>query len=653
MNIFVSPIDVEAVNVLNENEDIFVDINYDAPEFQTPDELKPIEIIELSYGDATPILLETGEDIRSLNLDNRVTCIISNGELTSLEVIWRYEEFNSSVAGEFKLLGDVIIPDEYVFIGGNSEIEIPVTVSEIKISDDDLNTELEMESPLIDDSSSNDTLNIITDVEIPHENLVMLEAGNDIRELDLSNTAIAYYDSYYSIECEVQWQYDDFDCSSLGRQDLIGIVRLPEGYMFEGTPIDIHFPIYVYDSNMNLKVVEFNIMNVHSSLIPFGLDGDELETYMSEYLQYDGKAQFYTEFDDLLLLDYEIDFSDIDTNKVGRYNPFYVDLPEGMILDIEPEFYPYVYVIPSDRIFLGSITPIRYGQSHIDWLYKASNSILWYGINDGDWIRADAEEFYKTPFKLQETSIIIHFSDLVKGNKYYLCVQYDGDMFSNILEVDFTTGEYPEFNDFEGDRPGVDRGEQTLPDENVSSDAHTDYWNWRDELIFTDTGDALLEKINSKDEYVTYIKDGISISIPIEYLKNLIIRDTDIFSLKIKSTEDNTMQTSIEVNDEKIISELEPTLIVSHTNPSKKVSITDQDKNKTKVENRETISILNDKVYEYKIEDKEIVPQIENSSIESPKVEVSANHNSKIPVLIMCALGLIGAGAYFFISKRR
>jgi hypothetical protein len=75
-----------------------------------------------------PYYLELGGDVSGLALESEVYAMYSRFGGVVCTVAWRFDDFNASVVGSQALVGDVSLPDGYVYPSGEPTVESPVVV---------------------------------------------------------------------------------------------------------------------------------------------------------------------------------------------------------------------------------------------------------------------------------------------------------------------------------------------------------------------------------------------------------------------------------------------------------------------------------------------------------------------------------------------
>lgn len=280
---------------------------------------------------------------------------------------------------------------------------------------------------------------------------------------------------------EVSWRLKSLDNHTPGRQELIGDVILPEGYVFAWDPLTVSVFVIVYEPGkppiVEADDVVYSInLSIGPITVPVGTSREELQQYFEYATE---TAYIYFDFDDSeYSVAYEcplfLNLDVIDTNTPGIYYPFTYELPAPVSLNPQGMHTTKVYVLPDDAVRLIGVANAPGGYI-IKWLYPAQNPVFWLSVDDGEWsvIETDANGVFKNKYGSMvkddhEIGVIAFFLEtrrnIPPGHVYRFQVQYDNDRFSDVLIMDLTnTKKVIISNGKGGDRDGGDRGEAELP----------------------------------------------------------------------------------------------------------------------------------------------------------------------------------------------
>ncbi|HHV12893.1 MAG TPA: hypothetical protein GXX75_21695 [Clostridiales bacterium] len=296
--------------------------------------------------------------------------------------------------------------------------------------------------------------------------LRLLTVGQDPETLQLPETAYAVYGRFDGVECEIQWHYDTIDPLTPGRQLLTGDILLPEGYVFGGEPLVASLPVLVYAPGGGpLVKIASCIVSNSNIIIPLGTDRAELPRF---FTLFEDKAFLITEAQDMFFWPIELDLDRIDPSVLGTYYPFRLELPDALDLGNLAFYTLSVHVVPQDRVDLSAIGLDITGSYLIQWLYPAQDPILWVSVDDGDWHPVEewpGAGMYNIYGRFVYsgsgvTGLELDPDNLSTGHFYQFQIQYDGQRFSNVLNLDLVNNTLPRTaNDVGGDRNGGDREE--------------------------------------------------------------------------------------------------------------------------------------------------------------------------------------------------
>jgi len=124
-----------------------------------------------------------------------------------------------------------------------------------------------------------------------------------------------------------------------------------------------------------------------------------------------------------------------------------------------------VHVLPADEVDLRAVTYWRTGYL-VSWLYPIRvepETILRVSVDGGDWFQCTTKYYsneYVNYFNVKQnsfTEMIIKYKALSDGHTYEFQLRYEGDRFSNILEIDLVNNSLPHVKGGGGDRNGYDR----------------------------------------------------------------------------------------------------------------------------------------------------------------------------------------------------
>lgn len=540
-------------------------------------------------------------------------------------------------------------------------ITLTIKDEDIPSSDEDEDNvfidENNMSEPEIVTTEEHKDIIEIYEVELYFKELILLlPVGGDVAKLNLEKP-FAVYGPNYGIPCNVEWHFNEFDNKSPGRKILIGDVILPEGYKFKDDPIQVERPINVYvegDENTYVNIIKYNYDVPSSNLIPLNLPPENLEANLPPILI--GDISLETEYNGYINIPINIDKSKINTNEIGTYYPIDFNLPPGIKIGDDIITDIPIVVIPSDKVYLLAIESFS-SNYYFNWIYPASNITIWMSINDGEWIVNQSI----SNDNINSFSIDSDFFEV--GNKYKLKVEYD-NKFSNILELDFVNSKIPVVIDHE-DKPGTDRDEQELPNSNENEIEYNDYTEL--DTTITETGDRLKLNIESNPNYINLEKDKVYISIPTIFFNQLPIEDRDKLSINIKNNDDETITSTISVNDKEISAELDEPIIIKIPKIDNILSITNaqgdelnfkNENNQTIIETKTTesfqINLANDKHFSNNELHNYSTKNISKVKLDTQK-ENSQNKNkySFITIIISVIAGGFAVAIYLIFIIRR
>ncbi|NLY21585.1 MAG: hypothetical protein GXZ08_09935 [Tissierellia bacterium] len=645
----------EDLNLINDLNSVQVDTELekleDAESFDDIEESETIEIYEFELPtEHDKLLLHIGESVSNLKLP-KIILGHTISDTVEFEITWRYEDFDNSNIGTTYILGDITLDDKYIFLGEIPIIKIPVVI-----------TKEEQTNP-------NEDI-IIESVELHFSDSVLLKTGLNSESLNLDDKATASYDNN-ELVCNVEWKYEDFNANEYGagRHKIIGEVLLPEGYKFLDEPITVERYVYVYDDTetSQIVIVDYEIPHVtnYNPIVPVGITRESLENYLMNDLNYGNEIYLYTEYGDKIIWNYEILFDYFYLNHVSSYTLIHLDLPSDFIM--KPGlFLPSLHIIPGDAIYLDVLSRVNDEIYKITWLYDANNPQIMCTLNGlvEDWINYE-EVSHLNIFSMEGNSILINTSNLEEESITSLAIKYDGNKYSNYIVIYKSDGEL-EFDFQEGIPPGIDREEQTKPDPNPddkNDPEHPkgpnerdddDYSENRDEeIIFNDFGDNLSNRLLASDQYITYIKNNLSISIPTDYLRSLSLGAKDKLSVIIKKT-DKTIQSVIKINDKEKVNESEPELLIKNGDSLIIENQFYESDNNEAIADQNLNAINNNEVYKYSVnKDSLDNKEMETTDVENDNDENNSQRNSVLTIVFMCALGVIGVSIYLVFSRKR
>lgn len=399
---------------------------------------------------------------------------------------------------------------------------------------------------------SKDTVNEIQSVDNYAKLLTM---GADVRSLQLNNVAIIDSTDSKNIECQITWRYDEFDSTSSGRKELFGDIVLPEGFNIANSPIQVSQIIYVYseEDEFSTAITSISIGNDNdiSILIPEGTPEEILPSYFQNL---DKQATITTEYGDILLVDYTIDYNQIPS--IGLCMPIDLQIPSSFLISTTAEYNISVCVIENDIIYFESLNTWDDGYL-ITWLYDAKDIKLLVNVDGEGWIRyKDANPYGATIIKLNDRShgniygLYIPTSALEQGKYYQFQLEYNNRKYSNIAGFNLFYEELDIFffPDFGGDRPGGDREEVEDPEINEKPEIPL-YGNNKETVApLQIDGNQLTAMAQANPIYTTFLIDNIKVSLPSNFLKSLSLKKTDKFYIDFKQNGHMSFSLHIYVN---------------------------------------------------------------------------------------------------------
>lgn len=301
--------------------------------------------------------------------------------------------------------------------------------------------------------------------------LYFLETGGDAGTIPLETIAWAQYGRFDFVECEIVWRYDEFDNITPGRRMIVGDIVLPTGYAFQDETLTVQSPVIVYDPDCpptEKLATCIYIWPDKPILIPLGAGRETLPDYFVGL--YD-TADLITENGDIFSCPVTLDLDVIDTSRAGVYYPIVLELPGGVTFGGQEFYMTGVHVVPDDEVDLRAVKWWRNGYI-ITWLYPSSEPVLWAAVDGEDWFLPETWSdgtcntygYFSAVDEDRFNELVFLYNNLPTGHVYKFQVQYDGDRFSNVVELDLVNNSLPKnYFDYGGDRTGGDRGENTLP----------------------------------------------------------------------------------------------------------------------------------------------------------------------------------------------
>lgn len=320
----------------------------------------------------------------------------------------------------------------------------------------------------------------LVDIYFMEQTSHVLPTGGDPRALDLISYAAAKLAGarFFSLVCDVEWDYASLDVQTPGYNLITGRVVAPEGYAFS-CDTAVTAEVAVWDpagepfDQMMLHEVFRRRMNM---VVPLGMDAQALQAHLEASVRPD--TDVYTQRGKCHPARVTWDASLVDTSRAGAYYPFslhdlppFVDTSAGM---------PCIYVADPDTVDMGArIQTHADGRVAIHWLPLTENTQLWCRVNGGEYILdpgmgLPGESLLASFYRETEEDIgIVHCSEgqpanylqfrlsqLLPGNVYELQIRYgEGQTSVNTLEID-TRGEWPVYKtNYGGDPDGGDQEE--------------------------------------------------------------------------------------------------------------------------------------------------------------------------------------------------
>lgn len=400
---------------------------------------------------------------------------------------------------------------------------------------------------------STDVSNAVTKVQTADNHAKLLLAGDDVKTLQLNEVATFFtsFDSHGE-QCQINWRYDDFDNSTVGRKELIGDIVLPEGFHFEHSPIQVSQIIYVYndeeDDFINITSVSIGNDNDIAILIPENTPEEMIPNYFQNL---DKQATITTEYGDVLLVDYTIDYEQI--APIGLCMPITLQIPSSFLIDIVAEYNISVCVIENDIIYFESLNAWKDGYL-ITWLYDAKDIKLLVKVDGEGWaVYKDTNPYGASIIKLDDRihgdiyGLYIPTHSLEQGRYYQFQLEYDKRVFSNIAGFNLFSEEMNVFffPDFGGDRPGGDREEVEGPE--IEENPKTPLYGNDKESVppLQIDGNQLEAMTQANPMYTTFLINHTKISLPSSFLKSLSLKKTD--NLYIDFKQNGTMSFSLNI----------------------------------------------------------------------------------------------------------
>lgn len=418
-----------------------------------------------------------------------------------------------------------------------------------------------------------------------------VKKGEDVRNLNLTTVAYAFYGNFRYVPCKIDWQYDPLNDIDIypERYNLIGNIILPEGYAFEDKPLTVRKVVVIYEDFCEPfmdSYVCFFTSGPTSITVPLGTTAQELPKYFSNAGE---TITIVTTYGDYIDCPFTIDLTKIDTSRKGVYYPVTLILPPGVSLLGEENMCMAVYVVAQEEVVLDSVHTDTVGYL-IEWLYPAENPILYVSINNQPW-EEDRDNHYAdfiTGSRYGSFSgMHIWYEHLQNGYIYRFKLQYGDQKCTDILTLDFTNKKVPIVNDpLRGDRTGVDRGENKTPSptkplssptshpakpvsstpfpatpgnniaptiliqsKKVSQKTQQKVFDFTAETCINISGQRLALMAEINPQYVIFYHHDASISIPTDYLKSLSFKDSDIFTIYLEKLDPSSFYISFLLNE--------------------------------------------------------------------------------------------------------
>lgn len=313
----------------------------------------------------------------------------------------------------------------------------------------------------------------VTSINHPYSNcLVLLKKGDSLQEFLEANPDYARVLACTSAGSRPVVMSVSFDTTPLeqhaaGLVSISGRVTPSEGYSISDELSFVSLAVWLYDPE-DLQVLP--IENYSHEALPGPLQQVYTTESTMEQLQSDLETdcgpQIQCRLEGGYILDSPLswDLSETDMQQPGVYEALGMPLlPEGLQLpDSLAPFSCSVVVQEPGRFVLSPLTRYR---SFPAFLWQEAVTpledklTLWYSTGDGNWVADTAHDYL---VYLKPGLLALYPAAFLPDVSYYLQVEYEGN-FSNIMEIRFTDSDLI-YNDIGGDRDGVDRLPQKIPE---------------------------------------------------------------------------------------------------------------------------------------------------------------------------------------------
>ena len=392
--------------------------------------------------------------------------------------------------------------------------------------------------------------------------LVLLKKGDSLQDFLAANPDYAKVLAYTSagsrpIVMSVNFYTTSLEQAPAGLLRIPGVVNPTEGYSISHELSSVSLAVWIYDpQNPQILPIE----NYSDEALPRPLSQvytteSTMEQLHSDLMNNCGtQIQCRLEGGYILDLPLSWDLSGINMQQPGVYEaPGTPLLPEGLLLPTSLAPFSCSVVVQDPGSFI--LSPLTRYRSFPAFLWQkdvtptAENLTLWYSTGDGNWLADTEQEYFVF---LNPGLLALDPTAFLSDTSYYLQIGYE-EIFSNIMEVRFTDSDLI-CNDIGGDRDGVDRLPQEIPEPSP------------DKPVDEETADegATSEDATSED---AINEETINEEITNEEITNEEVTDVEVTDVEVTDVDPNDGTTESGKSDDKVQDTTLPDTVVSESSP--------------------------------------------------------------------------------------